>query len=187
MHRFVWDLRYTRPSAPSYGYTIAAVRTAGTPIEPEGPFVLPGRYTVTLSANGASVSRPLIVGLDPRIHISESALHEQLNLTLDAIATMGRGSAASRDIARLRDQRGAGKRDAIADSLRALLGASGATGGGLRGATGNLANLVRDLQAADAAPTQGMKDAVRACDADVEALILRWRHIQAVAAGDGGR
>src|SRR6185369_2359164 len=41
MHRFVWDLRYPRPPAPSYSYTIAAVRTAGTPVEPTGPFVLP--------------------------------------------------------------------------------------------------------------------------------------------------
>src|SRR5439155_24030411 len=51
MHRFVWDLREPRPEAPEYSYSIAAVRTAGTPVRPEGPFVLAGTYTVMLSAH----------------------------------------------------------------------------------------------------------------------------------------
>ncbi|HET7250145.1 MAG TPA: hypothetical protein VFI79_09890 [Gemmatimonadales bacterium] len=180
MHRFVWDLRYARPWAPAYSYTIAAVRAEGTPIEPQGPFVLPGRYTVTLSANGVSSSRPLTVRLDPRVRVSEAALRGQLEVTRAAIAAMKRGMEASRDIGRMQDPRGA-DRNAIADSLRALAGAGG---GGLRAATGNLAGLVRELEAADAAPTQGMKDAVRACAAEVDGLIRRWRHVEAMANTD---
>src|SRR5262249_49214528 len=57
MHRFVWDLRYARPGARSFRSSIAAVLGHGTPAQPFGPFVLPGRYTVTLTANGVSRSQ----------------------------------------------------------------------------------------------------------------------------------
>ncbi len=184
MHRFVWDLRYPRPAAPSYGYSIAAVRNQGTPIEPMGPFVLPGRYTVTLSANGVSRSRPLVVLLDPRLRASAPDLREQLELTRTAIGTMERGMAASRAIAHLHDERGANLPAAIADSLRALGGAGGA---GLPSATGRLASLVGELQGADAAPTQGMRDAFGECMAQVDGLVARWRRVEAMVAGGRGR
>jgi photosystem II stability/assembly factor-like uncharacterized protein len=183
MHRFVWDLRYTRPPAPSYGYTIAAVRTAGTPIEPQGPFVVPGTYKVTLSANGASASRPLTVVPDPRVHVSQAEYREQLDLTQDAIAALKRGMDATRDISHERDERGKKDHDAVADSLRTLLGADS---GGLRAVTGNLARLVGEIQAADAAPTRGMEDAVHACAAEVDGLIGRWHHVEAMAAAEPG-
>ena len=74
MHRFVWNLRYPRPSALQYRYSIAAIWTDGTPVVPEGPLVLPGRYTVSLRVNGKTYSRPLIIKLDPRVHVSEDDL-----------------------------------------------------------------------------------------------------------------
>ena len=180
MHRFVWDLRYPRPPAPSYGYSIAAVRTEGTPVEPAGPLVLPGAYTVTLSAEGRSVSRPLTVVADPRLHVSASALREQRDLEFSAIEALKRGMAASQEIAHLRAQRGAGLIGAVADSVAAVAGTGGA---GLRAVTGNLTTLVREIEAADSAPAQGMKEAVRACAAEVDALIRRWRRVEAIAGG----
>src|SRR5262245_11753912 len=81
MHRFVWDLRYPRPAARSFRSSIAAVRGGGTPMLPFGPFVLPGRYTVTLSANGTTRSRPLEVGLDPRVRVAAGDLEAQLRLS----------------------------------------------------------------------------------------------------------
>jgi len=171
-HRLVWDLRYARPRAPSYSYSIAAVRTEGTPIEPQGPLVLPGTYHVTLSANGTSVSRPLTVVGDPRVRLPESGYREQLGLTRTAITQMARAMNASEEIARQRAARPA--KDAIADSLGAIVGEAG---GGLRAVTGNLASLVRGLQEADAAPTRGMQDAVGACAAEVDRLIGRWKNL----------
>ena len=176
MHRFVWDLRYTRPPAPSYSYTIAAVRTSGTPMEPQGAFVVPATYKVTLSANGTSVSRTLTVLPDPRVRVSDAAYREQLDLTGIAIAAMQRGMDASREIARRRERNPSG---ATADSLRTILDDPG----GLRAVTGNLARLVGDLQAADSAPTNGMQEAVHACSAEVDNLIRRWRQVE----GDASR
>jgi hypothetical protein len=183
MHRFVWDLRYPRPPAPTYGYSIAAVRTEGTPVEPDGPLVLPGRYTVTLAAGDASISRPLVVALDPRVKVSTAALREQLDVTNAAINALKRGMAASQEIGKLRDQKGAGLPAAVQDSLAAL-----DTGdSGLRAETGSLASLVRGLQEADVAPTRGMKDAVRAYIAAVDALIQRWKRVESLAGGASSR
>ncbi|HWX24377.1 MAG TPA: glycoside hydrolase, partial [Vicinamibacteria bacterium] len=49
MHRFIWDLRYPPPSALDHEYPISAVPN-DTPRGPLGPSVLPGRYTVRLTA-----------------------------------------------------------------------------------------------------------------------------------------
>src|SRR4029077_12388415 len=46
-HRFVWDLHGAPPAVLDRGYPIAAVYR-NTPLEPRGPWVPPGRYTVTL-------------------------------------------------------------------------------------------------------------------------------------------
>jgi photosystem II stability/assembly factor-like uncharacterized protein len=79
-HRFVWDLRYPRPRAMVYDYSIAALYNQGTPVVPEGPRVLPGDYRVVLTADGVSYSQPLSVILDPRIHPGPGELQKQLDL-----------------------------------------------------------------------------------------------------------
>jgi hypothetical protein len=176
MHRFVWDLRYPRPESPVYRYSIAAVRSEGTPIHPSGPFVLPGRYTITLAAHGDSVSRALVVRLDPRVHATAQALREQLALTRTAVTALERGFAASRAIERLRSARGASLPAAVADSLARIATGDGPT---IASVTENLTGLVTDLQSADGAPAQGMRNAVRECAARLDGLIQRWLRIEA--------
>jgi hypothetical protein len=53
MHRWVWDLHYTTPTATNYEYPISAV-PHDTPRTPQGPLALPGTYTVRLTAGGKS-------------------------------------------------------------------------------------------------------------------------------------
>src|SRR5205807_3235584 len=43
INRLVWDLRYPRPAIFRESYTIAAIAGQNTPVEPEGPLVLPGK------------------------------------------------------------------------------------------------------------------------------------------------
>ena len=69
-HRFVWNLRYARPEAIGYDYSIAAVWGENTPVNPGGAFVLPGDYTVVLTAGGESHTAPLHVAEDPRVSAS---------------------------------------------------------------------------------------------------------------------
>ncbi len=56
-HRFIWDLHWPPPDALSRGhdYPMTAI-LQDTPRHPLGPWVLPGQYTVRLTA-GATTSR----------------------------------------------------------------------------------------------------------------------------------
>jgi hypothetical protein len=79
MHRFVWDLRFPPPRSRKHEYPISAI-PGDTPREPLGPYVLPGTYTVRLTAGGQALTRPLTVKLDPRVRMSPADLAQQLAL-----------------------------------------------------------------------------------------------------------
>lgn len=66
LHRTAWDLRHDR--AP--GVTDADEGWFGVPA---GPWVLPGRYTVTLTARGKQLSQPVDVTADTRVEIAAGA------------------------------------------------------------------------------------------------------------------
>jgi photosystem II stability/assembly factor-like uncharacterized protein len=184
MHRFVWDLREARPASPEYDYSIAAVRTSGTPVEPEGALVVPGTYTVTLSANGVTRTQPLTVRLDPRIHVSERDLADQLAMTRLAITALGRGAVALREIEHARTTRTGRLPASLADSLAALSGSGEA---GLGSTTRRLASLVRDLEGADTAPTQAQKTFLDECTRRVDGLVARWHRVEAALPIEGTR
>jgi len=82
LNRFVWDLRYERPRALRYGYSIAAAFGEDAIMQPEGPLVLPGIYQVKLTVDGRSYMAPLEVKMDPRVHVSALALSQQLALEM---------------------------------------------------------------------------------------------------------
>lgn len=141
-HRFVWNLHYA---------------------DGAGPLAPPGRYTVTLAANGTSIARPFDVLPDPRVHASRADLQAQFALAqtiearqaeiaslrvralkLHANAIAGIVQANSPD-----DSEGKYSRDF--SSLRYLRGAYG----GLEGA----------VESADARPTPDMYTALKKLDA----------------------
>ena len=90
LHRFVWDLRYESPKAlpasyygPILQYTEYTLADHAIPYEtprqqPQGPLVVPGDYTVELSANGQTEKQSLHVVIDPRVSASQADLEEQL-------------------------------------------------------------------------------------------------------------
>ena len=57
MHRFVWDLREPPPRSLQQDLPISAV-LHDTPRVPEGPLVVPGRYSVRLEVDGRSSGAP---------------------------------------------------------------------------------------------------------------------------------
>ena len=73
-HRFTWNLRYLPPPTLESRYSIAAVPGIATPILPAGAYVLPGQYTVNLTAGGQTTSRVLLVELDPRVEVKQAEL-----------------------------------------------------------------------------------------------------------------
>ena len=88
-HRFVWDLRYPRPDAATYKYSISTSRAAGTPVEPRGPMVPPGHYQLSLIVNGQRKDASLEVVMDPRVKVSAEALQAALEFSLEYGAVLG--------------------------------------------------------------------------------------------------
>jgi hypothetical protein len=89
-HRFVWNLRYAPPPTLDSEYSIAAVPEIETPILPDGAFVLPGQYTVRLSAENKSTEQELTVVMDPRVTATELELAELLSFQQEVAAVLQR-------------------------------------------------------------------------------------------------
>ncbi len=105
MHRLVWNLRYTDPPAvhvqSPYNYPIAAI-VGSTPLPPEGPLVLPGKYEVGLKAGGLVQRQPLEVKQDPRVHVARNELESSLDLQLKMSAVLIRNHDAYQQVKQLR-------------------------------------------------------------------------------------
>lgn len=104
LNRFVWDLRYERPPALRYGYSIAAVFGEDAIMVPEGPLVLPGTYQVKLTSEGRTYSAPLEVKMDPRVRVASLALSQQLQLEMKIIAGMKQSYDAVQQVSDLRSE-----------------------------------------------------------------------------------
>jgi photosystem II stability/assembly factor-like uncharacterized protein len=89
-HRFVWNLRYLPPPTLESQYSIAATPGIATPILPEGAFVLPGTYTVKLTAGDRTVTRTLDVAPDPRVEVSQQELSALLEFQLEVNTLLAR-------------------------------------------------------------------------------------------------
>jgi photosystem II stability/assembly factor-like uncharacterized protein len=105
MHRWMWDLHYTTPTAAHFEYPISAV-PHDTPRVPQGPLALPGSYTVRLTANGKSFTEPLTIRMDPRVPASAADLHDLFNLQSSVASTLTTASEADLQAHSLREQIG---------------------------------------------------------------------------------
>ena len=83
MQRFVWDMMYPNPPSDNYDLPISA-NYRNTPYVPQGPFVLPGNYTVRLTANGKTYTKVLTVRIDPRLKTPPAVLQQQFALSMQA-------------------------------------------------------------------------------------------------------
>ncbi len=176
VHRFVWDLKYPRPSAIEYDFDIAAVwdeDNGGTPMDPEGPLAVPGKYTVTLSVNGKDYTEPFTVKLDPRVHASASALQEQLSLSMSIDNALEEGVTAYNAAKKILDDKTV--TGAFADSVSAIADKGNPS---LSSVAGIMAGLATAVQGADAAPGQGVKDVYKDYRQKLDDLLSRWKKIE---------
>jgi len=197
MHRWVWDLRATSPTAMNYAYPISAVAHR-TPKVPQGPLVLAGTYEVRLTAGGKSEMQPLMVKMDPRVHtpVAElEKLHAEQVKMADALDELAKTDLEAHSVA---EQLGADANKAVtglapfAAKVKALVdgaeaekageGMAGQTKAaqdkaepGLDGLAGEAKQVYGELEQADEPPTTALLEAAaRVADEGREAL-PRWK------------
>jgi hypothetical protein len=188
MHRWVWDLHYPAPTSTHRDYPIAAV-PHDTGRAPLGPRVLPGQYTIRLTANGHTYTAPLTVKMDPRVKTSAAGLQQMFQLETRLAGMMNQVADAVLQARSIRDQlKKAPAGGPVADALHSFQqkltaimqppdepGSTPApTLTGLNGAVGALYDQVGH---ADAAPTGTQVSAAAAVERDFTDVMRRWTEL----------
>jgi hypothetical protein len=202
VNRFVWNLRYPPPLSLPYGYsgklleyteyTLAdhAVPSLTPRLQPRGPLVLPGKYTIELRVGGQSLRQPLTVETDPRVHASPADLSVQLDLAQKIARGMKASSDAFYQVADLRKalaQRADAlkqsetkeTKDAVAEFEKRIdaidQGTKRAPGFGL--ANRDLARILLSVESADMRPADTVRSAAeQSCEA-LDKDLANWQHL----------
>ena len=184
-HRFVWDLRASRPRVSKYDFSIAAVDGEDTPKLPEGMLVAPGTYQVALWASGREHVKPLVVAADPRVAIDSVALAGALALSRDVVAALWRQSEAESELRELRKQLDALKPKATVDAIAAfeariapLNARDDDEAPNLGSIGGALIELQIDLEGSDRAPTEPQRDAFKVNAARLDRALALWGEVK---------
>jgi len=195
MHRWVWDLHYSTPTATNYSYPISAV-PHDTPRTPQGPIALAGTYTVRLAAAGKVLSASLTIKIDPRVHATSEELQGLFTAQSKLAEMVSHSAAASLEAHSAREQLDAllkTSQPPLKDSIEALdkeLGAAlrgqpNATGGeaapGLDDVAGESAALYEQVGSADAAPTAAQLKAMEHASEEVKEALKGWEKSKAVS------
>ena len=188
MHRVSWNLRYPRPSAIQYEYSIAAVPGRRTPITPEGALALPGLYHVTLRADGHASEQNLLLRQDPRSRATPDDLRRSLALSQTispylARARQGYGEAAAVDeqlaraMASLQATDANGRlRQQMTDLQGKLKTPDGAPSFDRLSAI--LTGIETDLESADLPPTGTQRKAAAETTAGIDTLWKNWLELR---------
>ena len=196
MHRFAWDLHYPPPDALQHEYPISAIYR-DTPRYPLGPAVLPGQYTVRLTAGGKTFTQPLTVKMDPRVQTTPEDLARLFDLESRIVHAMHRDYEALQQVRALRKQlasaRGQTGTGTLADTIAAFDGKAAAiegtpggfsptgAGGGepsLARLNGQLPTLLELVDSADVTPTAAATAAYDEVERALESLLARWNELR---------
>ncbi len=182
-HRFVWNLRYERPPALEYEYSIAALPGSETAALPAGAFVLPGTYRIRLDAGGSTVEQPLRVTMDPRVTVSQEDLAELLEFQRRVGQALSRSTTLEKERAQAVELLEAGQKDPAAVALRKSIERqrkeidrlAEAREANPARANADLASLASDLESADAAPTPSQREMLAVEEKEIAAFETRWK------------
>ncbi len=208
LNRFAWDLRYPPMKAMRYGYygnlldyieyTLSDHAIPGKfprELQP-GPFVVPGDYSLVLTANGQTYRQPLTVTIDPRVQASQADLVEQLNVETSISDQMATTYSAYDQVRALRDaiterQKSLGadatkkdpaKKD-VADALKALDDQAADIGDGKPDELGigplnrELARLAFMIESGDARPAALLQASVEQYCQELTKRLSQWRDL----------
>jgi photosystem II stability/assembly factor-like uncharacterized protein len=188
-HRFVWDLRYPRPKAAQYNYSIAAVWGEDTPLTPAGALVLPGDYQIVLTVDGHEFRQPLVVKMDPRVNIARAELEQALHFSQTVETELarvwqayGEVDAVHRQLETLTKKRGAATESPLKDAIAAfekklepLREGKGESAPNLSAISDGLASLATDIEGADRAPTKPQEEVLTEYRTRLTRALDQWK------------
>jgi len=194
MHRVVWDLHYPPPDSLDHDYPISAIY-GDTPRYPLGPAVVPGTYTIKMSAGGETQSKPLTIKMDPRVKASPADLSQQFELETKIVDAMHRDYVALMQVRSLRNALKQAANDKTAspqiaslekkcDEVEGTEGGFGATylatpaGRGLARLNSGLNTLLGIVDSADVAPTTQAAAMFHDLEMVLDEQLNRWKEIQ---------
>jgi hypothetical protein len=194
VHRFLWDMHYAPLPGVESEYPIAAVPHNTAP-QPTSPWVMPGQYTVVLTANGKSYSQPLTVKMDPRVKTPPAGLAQQFELSQELYAQLftlapavEQANDARRQLKAIRQKLQEGTLAAAVDQidakLQTLVGGGGRRPGAgteaptLAGMRTRYLALFNVFQEADVAPSTQAAAGVKEVSQQQPPLMARWEAIK---------
>ena len=162
-----WDMRYRPAAAVSGGFDVALV----------GPRAVPGSYRVRLEADGATLEQDLVIERDPRAIATDRDLGEQFKLHLRIRDKLSEVNEAITDIQAARE---AGKIPTRLTSLEGKLMQLKAKSHGEMASyppmlNNQLSNLAVIVDAAEAAPTESMREAFVFLSEQADKLVAEVR------------
>jgi photosystem II stability/assembly factor-like uncharacterized protein len=192
-HRFVWNLRTSRPVASQYAYSIAAIDGEDTPLLPEGMLAAPGRYQVVLRADGHDYRASLNVQADPRVAVDTDALKAGSDLSGQVVAALDHHYVINGEVQSVHKQVAALSKKVGTDSSKAALAkmladfdaklAPLTSGEGLEapnlGAVSDALNTLQvDLEGSDRAPSQPQREVATQYSALLDRAASIWSSIK---------
>jgi len=197
MHRFSWDMHYD-PLPGGGGGGRGGGGSAAVPHRTypgvNSPWVAPGTYTVRLTADGKSVTQPIVVKMEPRVKVTPE-VQQIFTMTSQAETEARNAAAAYKEARELMSK--LKPEDRRMKALQELAPEQAAGGGGGRGGRGgfgaaaepagpgNLATIgqqlvaaVMPMQGSEMPPTAGELKAFHTAQASYVAVMAKWSAIK---------
>ena len=180
LHRFLWDMHYPPLPDRHLEYPMQAVYKDTAPAS-NSPWVMPGNYTVKLTASGRTYSQPLAVILDPRVRTSTEGLSEQFTLSKQIYDDLTASTAALEQLRALHWPPDLLKKAHALEGEPVTRASRGAAPGPDTFITvnGTLTTLLAALQEADVAPTTQIAAAVADRRQALANLMQQWNDLKA--------
>ncbi len=193
-HRFLWGMHYPAVSGVETEPDADQAVPHNTPSVPTSPWVMPGNYTVKLTADGHSYTEPLTVKIDPRVKVSFAELQAQFQSSNQIYDDTIEASSAIHEISSLRKQIQDRKtKGAAADAsasfdkkLEAIMGqpnihfrpGAGHSPPSLISVRAQLLRLEHELQNADVAPPTQLVAACAVSQKSLDELLEEWKTLK---------
>lgn len=180
-HRFLWDMHLAPVPGLTPQYSMAAV-AHDTGIAPNGPWAMPGNYTVALIAGGKTYTQPLVLRMDPRVKTPSSGLAQQFQLSEMLYKDLQQIVPATKQAKQMLAQKGSSQNSTGPAALQTLLGAPAHYGAGsnlntLSGVQAAVQHVLEILQGADATPTTQATQAAQQVHQAAQSVLAKWKNV----------